>query len=78
MRWVICSPSIFIPFDSQESFLKILSRQAVNRFGDKYSPKLFTACLEGIFRKLSWESKGINIDGEHLTHLRFADAIVLI
>ena len=25
--------------------------------GDTYSPKLFTACLEGIFRKLSLESK---------------------
>ena len=40
--------------------------------------KLFTACLEGIFRMISWESNGINIDGEHLTHLRFADAIILI
>ena len=48
------------------------------RQGDTYSPKLFTVCLKGIFRKLSWESKGINIDGEHLTHLRFADYIVLI
>ena len=45
--------------------------------GDTYSPKLFTACLEGIFRKLSWESKGINIDGENLTHLRFAYDILL-
>ena len=29
------------------------------RQGDTYSPKLFTACLKGIFRKFSWES---NID----------------
>ena len=48
------------------------------RQSDTYSPKLFTACLEGILRKLSWESKGINIDGDHLTHLRFADDIVLL
>ena len=48
------------------------------RQGDTYSPKLFTACLEAIFRKLSWESKGINIDGEHIKHLRFADNIALI
>ena len=48
------------------------------RQGDTISPKLFTACLEGIFRKFSWESKGINVDGEYLNHLRFADDIVLI
>ena len=48
------------------------------RQGDTISPKLFTACLEGIFRRLSWENKGINIDGENLNHLRFADDIVLI
>ena len=48
------------------------------RQGDTYSPKLFTARLEGIFRKFSWESNGRNIDVEHLTHLRFADDVVLI
>ncbi|CAG5039360.1 unnamed protein product [Parnassius apollo] len=30
-----------------------------------------------IFRKLNWENLGINIDGTSLTHLRFADDIVL-
>jgi len=48
------------------------------RQGDTISPKLFTACLEEIFKQLEWEDKGINIDGEQLTHLRFADDIVLI
>ena len=48
------------------------------RQGDSISPKLFTATLENVFRKLSWEGKGLNINGEHLNHLRFADDIVLI
>ena len=30
--------------------------------GDTISPKLFTATLEGIFRRLNWEDKGMNID----------------
>ena len=47
------------------------------RQGDCISPKLFTACLENVFRKLNWEEKGIKIDGEMFTHLRFADDIVL-
>lgn len=41
------------------------------------SPKLFTAVLEGIFRQLSWNNYGLNINGERLSHLRFADDIVL-
>ena len=47
------------------------------RKGDTISPKLFTAVLEEIFRKLDWEEKGININGERLSNLRFADDIVL-
>ena len=35
------------------------------RQGDTYSPKLFSACLEGIFIMISRESKGINIEGEN-------------
>lgn len=47
------------------------------RQGDCISPKLFTACLEQIFRELDWEEMGIKIDGEWLSNLRFADDIVL-
>jgi len=47
------------------------------RQGDTISPKLFTAALEDMFRKLDWEEYGIKIDGEKLHHLRFADDIVL-
>jgi ribonuclease HII len=48
------------------------------RQGDTISPKLFTSCLENIFRSLNWEENGIQINGEYLNHLRFADDIVII
>ena len=47
------------------------------RQGDTSSPKLFIACLGKVFRKLRWEKKGIKIDGEYLSHLRFADDIII-
>ena len=34
------------------------------RQGDCMSPILFNACLEEIFKKLTWENKGIKICGE--------------
>ena len=48
------------------------------RKGNTVSPKLFNAALEGIFRRLDWDRKGININGDHLSHLCFADNTVLI
>ena len=36
------------------------------RQGDTISPKLFTAALESIFRRLTWETRGLKIDGEYL------------
>ena len=47
------------------------------RQGDTISPKLFTATLESIFRRLNWENKGVKIDGEFISNLRFADDIFL-
>ncbi|GBP13562.1 LINE-1 retrotransposable element ORF2 protein [Eumeta japonica] len=47
------------------------------RQGDPMSPKLFSAVLENTFRKLIWDQHGLNIDGQKLNHLRFADDIVL-
>lgn len=46
--------------------------------GDTISPKLFTLALEDVFKDVSWEQKGINNNGSRLSHLRFADDIVLI
>ena len=40
--------------------------------------KLFTSVLESVFKKLDWSKKGIDIKGEFLSHLRFADDIVLM
>ena len=48
------------------------------RQGDTISPKLFTATSESIlFRRLNCENKGVNIDGEFLSKLSFADDIFL-
>ncbi len=48
------------------------------RQGDTISPKLFTACLEEVFKKLEWDDMGLKIDGEYLNNLRFADDLVLV
>ncbi|KAK6763479.1 hypothetical protein RB195_023977 [Necator americanus] len=45
--------------------------------GDTISPKLFTAALQWIMKSLSWEERGIRVDGRFLSNLRFADDIVL-
>uniref|UniRef100_A0A8R1E8A4 Reverse transcriptase domain-containing protein n=1 Tax=Caenorhabditis japonica TaxID=281687 RepID=A0A8R1E8A4_CAEJA len=60
---------------------------------DPISPNLFSACLESVFNKMSWQHlrgdgddendkakllPGIRINGQNLTHLRFADDIVLV
>ncbi|XP_069985558.1 uncharacterized protein [Penaeus vannamei] len=49
-----------------------LSKQSV-----AISPKLFTTCLEEIFKKLDWNGKDTKIGNEHLNNLIFADDIVL-
>ena len=41
------------------------------------SPKLFTTAFESIFQRLTWETRGLKIDGEYLTHLRLADNILI-
>ena len=46
------------------------------RQGDTLSPVMFTAALEEIFRRMEVEA-GININGERMNNLRFADDIIL-
>lgn len=48
------------------------------RQGDTISPKLFTTVLQYMCKQIEWEDLGLNINGENLCHLRFADDIVLI
>ena len=48
------------------------------RQGDNISPKLFTANLQdAITKRIEWEGRGLNIDGEYLSHLIFTDDIML-
>ena len=54
----------------------IYTRKGV-RQGDTISPKPLTAPLESIFRRMTWETRGLKIDGEYLSHLRFADDIFI-
>lgn len=48
------------------------------RQGYTLSPNFFTAAMEYIFQRLPLEERGINIDGEKLTDLRFADDVALV
>ncbi|GBP43505.1 Retrovirus-related Pol polyprotein from type-1 retrotransposable element R2 [Eumeta japonica] len=47
------------------------------RQGDAVSPKLFSATLEMVIRNLDWDKNGLNVNGETLNHLRFADDPIL-
>uniref|UniRef100_A0A914XTB0 Reverse transcriptase domain-containing protein n=1 Tax=Plectus sambesii TaxID=2011161 RepID=A0A914XTB0_9BILA len=38
---------------------------------------LFTTCLRDVIRSLNWDNKGINVNGRFLSHLIFADDIVI-
>ncbi|CAK1598040.1 unnamed protein product [Parnassius mnemosyne] len=46
--------------------------------GDPLSPKLFISILESIIKRFNWEKTGLNINGNYLSHLRFADDLVLL
>ena len=47
--------------------------------GDPLSPILFTSTLEEVIKNLAdmWSSKSITVGSKKLTHLRFADGIIL-
>ena len=47
------------------------------RQGDPISPKLFTATIQEVFKNVQLEEKGININGNKLSNLRFADDLAL-
>lgn len=45
---------------------------------DPVSLLLFNCILEEVFKELEWNNKGLNINGQKFTNLRFADDVVLI
>jgi len=50
------------------------------RTGDNIASKLFTARLQdAVIKRIDWEGKGlnVNIDGEYLSHVIFADDVIL-
>ena len=47
------------------------------RQGDPLSPKLFISVLQYVMEILPWSKRGININGNFLSHLRFDDVIIL-
>ena len=47
------------------------------RQGDPIFPKLFTTKVQLVFKNAQLEEKAINIDGEKLPDLRFADEVAL-
>ncbi len=66
---------VYIKLDRESPTFKI--HRGVKQ-GDPLSPNLFNALLEDVLREVDWGKFGIKIDGEKLSHLRFADNIVLI
>ena len=46
------------------------------RQGDTLSPRLFNAVLRHATDAIDWKTCGLNIDGERLAHLEYADDIV--
>ncbi|GBP21483.1 Retrovirus-related Pol polyprotein from type-1 retrotransposable element R2 [Eumeta japonica] len=60
-----------------ESTGKVFPIDRGGRQDDPLSPKLFTAVLEQMFRKLKWGQLGLNINGARLSHLRFANDLVI-
>lgn len=77
IKYVYNNATLHVKIDEDTRTNKIKVTRGV-RQGDTISPKLFTLALEDVFRTLDWESKGLNIDGRYLSHLRFADDVVLI
>ena len=60
----------------QPRFRTIFNRERCAT-GNPISPKLFTAVIDEIFKKADLD-KGININGERLQNLRFADDVALV
>ena len=67
-------PSLGIQLHKESEQIRI--ERGVRR-GDTISPNLLTAQLESLFIMLNWQNKGVKINEEFLTNLRFADGMFL-
>lgn len=56
--------------------IKSQSKEEYVRGGGTISPKICTLALEDVFKALSWQNKGPNINGVHLHCLQFVDESV--
>uniref|UniRef100_A0AAR5NZF5 Reverse transcriptase domain-containing protein n=1 Tax=Dendroctonus ponderosae TaxID=77166 RepID=A0AAR5NZF5_DENPD len=65
-------------FNSVEDKTERILIKSGFRQGGTISQKLLTLALQDVFKNLTWQKRGINIDGRFLTHLRFPDDIVLV
>lgn len=62
-----------------ENATQISSRsEEASRLGDTISLKLITSTLEDVIKKFDWSEMGINMNGNFLNHLSFADDNILI
>jgi hypothetical protein len=46
--------------------------------GRHHFTKPFSNAMDDMFKTLNWKGRGININGEYISHLRFADDIVIM
>jgi hypothetical protein len=77
IKYIYENATMDVRMDDDRKTNKIKIEKGV-RQGDTISPKLFTLALEDTFKSLNWDKKGININGTYMSHLRFADDIVII
>lgn len=79
-KWINIMKSIYEKAKTRikinNNIIEVDIRRGV-RQGETLSPKLFSACVEDVFQKIDWSVKGVSINGDRLSHLRFADDIVI-
>lgn len=77
IKEMYCNTEAYVYTDVEGSKFKI--RKGIKQ-GDPLSAILFNIALEEVFKNIEWEEKGkgIEINGKYLSHLRFADDVVIL
>jgi hypothetical protein len=76
MRYLYESATMSVKVQKQQTKPVPLHRGVRQR--DVISLKLFTNVMEDMSKTLNWKGRGININGEYILHLRFADDIIIM